>query len=1739
MKKRIIALQIVLILLLNMVLPSVNLAVDEQTDADYLISSKEELIAFANEVNGGNDYSGKIIKLTADIFLEGSESSQWTPIGTKEHKFNGTFDGNGFKVDGMYMNNSEITYQGLFGYNAGTIQNLVVSNAVIVDGNGYTGVIAGYNYGKIYNCSNENSKATVTTGRAYQDEYNGVVNTRYDIKLGGIVGSNFGIIQKCNNLGEIKTDKVINSLAPNTDATFTVGGVTGHNSGEILGCANLGTVKSREDLGSDVVTYSYLGGIAGSSLGNICNSNNNGTIIGRAGAIGGIAGYVTSGKIQDCFNIKDINLNVTLLGGIVGYAYGGSSTSKIEIINCYNTGNISGAMYAAGIGGQVASTSSNTSSNIQVLLCDNEGEINGTSWSAGIVAMLGNATVEQCYNKGLIKGNTYLVGGIVAETSNLSVIRYCYNTGTVEGDDINTVSYGGIVGRSYTQVLNCYNVGNVKYAIVGSTNANIQNCYYLDSNSTAGYKTIDSQGISVGIEVKTQTQMKQSDFVELLNNGMDIFKIDSKNINDGYPIFASSNISISFQDEKLYQAIIEILEDKVESNDDDTKTIEITEDNINQITKLELAEKQITDISGIEKFTNLQELQIYSNSIEDISVLQNNETLRIINLNNNQLSDDDMQIFSTMPNLEILGIAHNKSITKIGELSKATNLLELNAINNEISDLVGIERLTNLQELYLSGNKIEDISLIPEIATVELKNQNVDKLIKGDKRDELLITLPEILEQALNVDSPYYSDEGLELVNVTIENEKIKLKPYTVAKNGGSIKIKSGILQDSYINFISLCTEYQTDLTSEENFEIYGIDLDLDSNGEINEEDAELIKKWYENGELTEEQQQKVSKMDLNMDGKITGRDYRRFLNYINKSSNYLLTAPIEIGEKVNTNVIVGIITNRQFSSPGVESVLEGFNMVFEQNGEYEYFDEDPILAVVDFIDKDAPEYEIRYSTTEPTSGDVTVTITANEELMNIYQIEDIQPEEEAEETEEEEKYNPWILSENKKVLTKTYTENAEEELEIIDLANNRTTIQIKVENIMKGEPLPAELIFTYEDGEEYFQGEWTNQNVKVKIDEDSIYEGFTAKYSIDGQGEYTQEQIISQEGEHSVVLTTTDQAGNISNEEYIVSIDKTNPEVGNIIAKEESSSGQSVANNSTTAKNLYISVQDGNDTLSGHQKTVYTINDGEEQTESQILRNEGTYNIKVITYDEAGNYSENSYTYTIDKGAPKATVTYTQNANKTVTATITANKELQPVDGWTLSNDRLSMTKTYSINKQETVEISDLLGNTTTVIVNIQGIENTEFLVDVDYSTTKPTKDGVIVTITSNKQMKQLSGFTLSQDKMTQSKTYLNNVQEQIIVQDLNNNQVILNISISNIDRQAPSATITYSTKQITNQDVTVTIQADEKVQNISGWNQTSDLKKLVKIYSQNTNETINLTDLAGNVTQIPIVISNINKENLQIQTSYSTKNVTNQNVTVTLSSNIPLKVLSGWTLSEDNMKLTKEYTKNTTENIEVQSQLGQKQNVTVDIKNIDKIAPNATVTYSTTDKTTKPVTVTITANEKIQEVTGWERNTEQNTLTKTYTENTKENIVISDLAGNQTSVTIDVNQIEKEIQSPYYDITEDGYILGITPDTTKEEFISKLGYEAEMENTQIVKTGMNVKIEGRTYTLVVTGDINQDGCMDIQDLSKLLLHLGEYEDTILTGVQLMAADVNCDGKNDLMDLSKMCMVIAGDMEI
>ena len=411
----------------------------------YLLANEVHFKLFADLINNAVEgYCEETVyyKLTDDICLNNifnwqnwatkAPANIWKPIGNQANPFNGNFDGNGFAVYGMYINNPDnsLGYEGLFGYVTGKVSNVGIEQSYIFGGS-RTGAVAGAVQGagaSITNCYN--------AGRV-------VSRDSYVYFFGGVVGEieKNGSVTDCYNIGTV--------IACGTGSADYVGGVAGGNFGGLMtNCYNMGMVTSVGNIVGGVVGRL---GASDSVPGNVTNCVNIGLVSGSAG-VGGVVGQNREnnlGKISNCHNTGAI-ISVYGSGGIVASLDGGSIT------NCYNTGAVSGAELGnSGVGGVCGSSSLSGGT---VANCYNTGTVTAgaatTPRTGGLVGQ--NAgSIANCYNLGTIEGSTDWSGGIAGE--NAGGIEYCYNlegfqsvgtdtgTGTSKTDAFDTT--GTIIGN--------------------------------------------------------------------------------------------------------------------------------------------------------------------------------------------------------------------------------------------------------------------------------------------------------------------------------------------------------------------------------------------------------------------------------------------------------------------------------------------------------------------------------------------------------------------------------------------------------------------------------------------------------------------------------------------------------------------------------------------------------------------------------------------------------------------------------------------------------------------------------------------------------------------------------------------------------------------------------------------------------------------------------------------------------------------------------------------------------------------------------------------------------------------------------------------------------------------------------------------------------------------------------------------------------------------------------------------
>jgi len=135
----------------------------------------------------------------------------------------------------------------------------------------------------------------------------------------------------------------------------------------------------------------------------------------------------------------------------------------------------------------------------------------------------------------------------------------------------------------------------------------------------------------------------------------------------------------------------------------DKSTGQLTIADFKDVKALDLEGKKLTDLNGIELCTDLEELKLGANHIDDIAQLANLGNLRILDLKSNDFNN--IEPLKNLSNLEELNLYSNE-IEDISPLLSLPKLKKLNLGSNKISDFIPLSQLTGLTELKLAYNNI-------------------------------------------------------------------------------------------------------------------------------------------------------------------------------------------------------------------------------------------------------------------------------------------------------------------------------------------------------------------------------------------------------------------------------------------------------------------------------------------------------------------------------------------------------------------------------------------------------------------------------------------------------------------------------------------------------------------------------------------------------------------------------------------------------------------------------------------------------------------------------------------------------------------------------------------------------------------------------------------------------------------------------------------------------------------------
>ena len=451
----------------------------------------------------------------------------WTPIGNNDaNAYIGLFDGQNHTVSGLYFNDAQTDYVGLFGCvgYGGKISNVGVVDSYI-KGKNYVGGVCGFCWSiGISNCYN--------TGAVSGSS-----------KVGGVCGYIFNaIITNCYFDSTIYSGNAVGYHSYGTISATVLGKTSEHfKSGEVCYLLNQGQTDGTQAWYQDLTPET-------GDKSPVLNSNGSNTVYADIPCVS----QFSNTELARNEHTLDEHGFCTKCGG---YQPATLTTDKYDINGdgtndeVYEIGNV-GQLYwfAALVYGTLTDGTAQNNTAKAVLTADitvNTGVLNADSTLASDVSSFRSWTPigkRSSYYNGIFNGQNHTVSGLYfndAQTDYVGLFGYIgkgskiSNVGVVDSYLKGKESVGGVCGSNYCgTITNCYNTGAVSGSSeVGGVcgyedHATITNCYF-DSTVYSGNAVGDRYFGTVSSNVlgKASDQFKSGEVAYLLSRGCTVGKV--------------------------------------------------------------------------------------------------------------------------------------------------------------------------------------------------------------------------------------------------------------------------------------------------------------------------------------------------------------------------------------------------------------------------------------------------------------------------------------------------------------------------------------------------------------------------------------------------------------------------------------------------------------------------------------------------------------------------------------------------------------------------------------------------------------------------------------------------------------------------------------------------------------------------------------------------------------------------------------------------------------------------------------------------------------------------------------------------------------------------------------------------------------------------------------------------------------------------------------------------------------
>lgn len=1236
-------------------------------------------------------------------------------------------------------------------------------------------------------------------------------------------------------------------------------------------------------------------------------------------------------------------------------------------------------------------------------------------------------------------------------------------------------------------------------------------------------------------------------------------------------LYASSTITnptfISFEDGNLFKAIQSCFRSqRIDFNvtNNETKTLEVSIDDLSKITQLDLSTNdfKIANISGLENFPNVMQLDLSGNEIQSLEPIVDVLPLTNLNLSGNSLTEEMKSQIASFENLTQLNLS-NTNISAVDFLNSLINLENLTLSKNVMSTLVPIGRLTNitkldvsqctsfsefreltslykLKELNVSGTSIYYLDGIENLGNLEkLYAENINRFTEISTIASIYATYEKEIEvdgKTEEVDVPYLEKlKVLNLSNMGITNNKpsINLKKFNVLKTLEELHLKS--------NEISSLTDV-AQLENLDYLDLADNEIESDDLVELLQyetvEDVETGKKYKR---LKTENTLKATKIDLSKNEIIdldVFASYPAYIKWLNLSENHIYKinplskhkSSLEMLNLQKQNITFGIYekkveTDHYIILPEILkwSKIEG-SLVYAENSKLTY---NGVTLNPEYTDPE--EYNVIIDSGKTKDDTLSVTLTGGtasgtvlnfkigsktnahvdclieslvfmdenldaaiyNQLMNLYTMKEIKYLERV----------PFIININQAII---------KNVKQFNLAHTGTNLETKIKDLT---------------GIENF------------LNLEALFLQFNDLINIASLSGCTKLQTLYLSNNPNI----GDNNSSIEKLSKLMDLDLSNTGMTNI-----NTINNLIYNNYTSKKKtpiLAILKLSGNklNSIEGLEsitslETLHLQNTGVDAQDIAILKtlkNLVTLNLsenQIENIDVISNLTNLQYLYL--------------NKNKI--------KSLDPIEGMTFYNLKFSDNKVkdisplYAHQSIDDLEMNNNKIEDVTVLSNILITEGQK-LSATNQRITRILEKSDIVDVSIAlpqifKAARENGNKLFTSNNLSCTNCELDSTGENVIINRESLGNKIAQVSINGgkangttLSIAAPlEGTITYnpSNENPTNQNVTASItfnRSNVKITNNDGNN--------TYTFTENGEFSFEFIDEYGFEGSATAVVENIDKVQPQ---GIVTQTVKDGKVIVTIQVNEEIAEISGWekTINNDGkIILTKVYDADSAENVKLVDLAGNETNVKVEVK-IDKTAPKIT---GVTDGEKYSTSVTPQVEDQSEVKINL---TKDDSVVSNYKIGTPITdaglyvLTVTDAFGNTTTVSFEI-EISDIITSDEVTIAEQELVIkNIDPKTT----VSGLKYllKSQMDFTIIDKngntvsesanvgTGYQIKMPtNKIYTLIVRGDCNGDGDATITDIFSINSHRLKVKS--LSGIYLQAADVNDDSKADIKDIFKI----------